>query len=438
MQHQDKSKEQLAGDLMNLRQQIAELEAAATRQKEADEALRQQAALESQQAEASRRDLAEKYQAILASIGDGYFEVDLAGNLTFCNEAFCALIGRPIEEFVDFNYRQYMGERTVRKLLRDFNQIYRTGEPAKDIEYEINRTDGTLRFVATSASLIKNSASQPVGFRGIVRDITERKQCDQLRLMELSIEHAGEALFWLSPELRFVYVNKAACLMLGYTREELLELSLADVDKWFAFEKWPEIWQQLKGGDALTFAARHRAKDGRIIPVEINANYLAFNGQEYSCAFVRDTTERKRVEQALRASEQRFSQAFNASPIPISISTLKEARFIDVNESFIRVMGYSREELIGRSATELNTWVNFQERQEALRILKEEGTVRDMEMRARIKGGEIRWFRISIEIIELDGEQCVLIATNDITERKQAEAAYSSSEEPYLAFVTQS
>src|SRR5215470_4863147 len=78
---------------------------------------------------------------------------------------------------------------------------------------------------------------------------------DQTTLSQFLIEHAGEAVFWLSPDLTFVYANRAACLMLGYSREELTTLSLSDVDKLFSYEKWPEVWQQMKSGVALTITS---------------------------------------------------------------------------------------------------------------------------------------------------------------------------------------
>jgi PAS domain S-box-containing protein len=141
------------------------------------------------------------------------------------------------------------------------------------------------------------------GILGMSFDITEKKRVeDQLGLMQFSIEHAGEAVFWLAPDLRFVYVNSAACLMLGYTRDELLVMSLIDIDKRFPVQMWPQIWEKMKQGDAPTFAARHTAKDGRVIPVEVSSNYLGFNGREYSCTFVRDVTRRKQSEDALKRS----------------------------------------------------------------------------------------------------------------------------------------
>jgi PAS domain S-box-containing protein len=121
------------------------------------------------------------------------------------------------------------------------------------------------------------------------------------RLTALLTEHAQEPVFLISPDLRFNYVNDATCLMLGHTPEELLDPSLCDLDKSLAFEKWPEFREQAKRGEAITFASRHCAQDRQIVPVEINANYLAFNGQGNGWAFVRDISGRQSAEEDAHA-----------------------------------------------------------------------------------------------------------------------------------------
>ncbi|HKX27283.1 MAG TPA: PAS domain S-box protein, partial [Blastocatellia bacterium] len=390
-------------------------------------------------AEAARQHMAERYQEILASIGDGYFEADLGGNLTFCNEAFGALIGCSGEKALGSNYNRYLKPESALKLSRIFHQIYQTGQPAKEIEDQVVGLDQEVRFVAISASLIRNASGRPTGFRGVVRNIGERKRAeDQRRLTQFLVEHVEESIFWLSTDHRFFYVNEAACRKLGYTREELIGMELKEIDPWFVLDDFPAYWAKLKAGQGQIFTSYHRTKDGRVFPVEVHPNYLAFDGREYVCSFVRDITQRQEAEEALRASERRFAQTFNASPIPISISTFAEGRFIDANESFTRVMGYSREELVGRSARELQIWVDFESRAEAIRRLERDGRVREMETLARIKGGEIRSMMLSIEMVEIDEEQCLLIATYDITERKRSDAALRASEERYRALVAQS
>jgi PAS domain S-box-containing protein len=121
-----------------------------------------------------------------------------------------------------------------------------------------------------------------------------------LRLTQFSVDYAGDAVFWLCPDGKFTYANVMACKKLGYSREELLSMTVHDIDPNFPAEVWPEHWEELKRRGAFTFESLHRSKDGKDFPVEITVNYLAFEGSEHNCAFARDITERKQAQEALQ------------------------------------------------------------------------------------------------------------------------------------------
>ncbi len=132
---------------------------------------------------------------------------------------------------------------------------------------------------------------------------------------------------------------------------------------------------------------------------------------------------RKRAEQKLRDAEEKFSKTFHSNLTGISISTLEEGRFEDVNETFVHLLGYERDEIIGRTAREVNTWSNPGERDEILRILREKGSVQQREIRFRTKSGELRDMLTSLEIIDLGGKNHLLGMLQDITERKRTQDA---------------
>ena len=126
----------------------------------------------------------EKYRNILESMEEGYYEVDLAGNFTFVNDAMCEIRGYAREELIGMNNRQYMTEETAKKVFKAFSNIYTIGKPAKNLEWETVRKDGSKRFVETSAYIMKDSKDVPRGFRGIVRDISEKHR------LEAQLQHA--------------------------------------------------------------------------------------------------------------------------------------------------------------------------------------------------------------------------------------------------------
>jgi PAS domain S-box-containing protein len=135
----------------------------------------------------------EKYRTILQNIEEGYYEVDFAGNLTFFNDAMCEIVGYSREELLGMNNRRYMSEETARIVFRTFNEVYRTGVPAKAFDWELIRKDGTRRFLEISVSPIRGTKGEPAGFYGIARDITERKQAEeQLRLHQQQLMQAGK------------------------------------------------------------------------------------------------------------------------------------------------------------------------------------------------------------------------------------------------------
>ncbi|MBN1365277.1 MAG: PAS domain S-box protein [Syntrophaceae bacterium] len=121
----------------------------------------------------------EKYRTILENIQEGYFEVDLAGNFTFFNDPVCQIIGYPREELMGMNDRVYTNEETAKKVYQAFNKVYKTGKPTKEFDWQIIRRDGAKRYIEASVSLKKDLAGRPIGFKGIIRDITERKEMDK-------------------------------------------------------------------------------------------------------------------------------------------------------------------------------------------------------------------------------------------------------------------
>jgi PAS domain S-box-containing protein len=134
----------------------------------------------------------------------------------------------------------------------------------------------------------------------IIRDITDRKRAEeQLRFMQFAVEHTANAAFWMGPDAQFTYVNEAACRSLGYTREELLSMTVCDIDPDFSPEVWPDHWREVKERGSFTIESHHRTKDGCVFPVEIRVNFLAYGDNEYNCAFARDITDRKRAEKKL-------------------------------------------------------------------------------------------------------------------------------------------
>ena len=135
--------------------------------------------VERMQTEEALKESEEKYRSILENIEDGYWEVDLAGNFTFFNNAMCRILRYPEDELTGMNNREYMDKENAEKIFHAFNAAYRTGKSTRALDWKLIRKDGSECFIETLVSLMKDPDGQPTGFRGIARDITERKLAEK-------------------------------------------------------------------------------------------------------------------------------------------------------------------------------------------------------------------------------------------------------------------
>lgn len=228
--------------------------------------------------------------------------------------------------------------------------------------------------------------------------------------------------------LKFLEVNEAATRLYGYTREEFLAMTIAHIRP---EEDIPKLRESIsKKIDGLSEAElwRHQKKDKTTIEVEITSHAINVGSREAELILSHDVTERKRSEESLRQSEEKFAKAFRSSPLPMTISTETEGRYIDVNDSFVNVMGYQRAEVLGRTARELGIWLNQNDRVKLLELLNESGRAQGLATHFRTKAGEELRVEISAERIVLDGTPCLLANTLDVTESQRLEEQFRQAQ----------
>ncbi|HWQ12291.1 MAG TPA: ATP-binding protein [Roseiflexaceae bacterium] len=181
--------------------------------------------------------------------------------------------------------------------------------------------------------------------------------------------------------------------------------------------------RSLRSGAIYRAAYRVRHADGRWLYAEDTAEVIRDDAglPVRLVGAVVDVTQRKQAEEALKRSEAKFATAFNAGPIILTMTRVADGRLVEVNESFLTTTGYTRDEVLGRTPVELGLWVDPAQREAGLARLRRGERVREVEADFRMKNGEVRTCLMSGELIEVDGERCVLTALTDITERKRAE-----------------
>jgi PAS domain S-box-containing protein len=274
---------------------------------------------ERKQAEEALKQSEDKYRTILESIEEGYYEVDIAGNLTFFNDSLCRIHGYSRDELMGMNYRQYADEETAKKVHQAFNRVYSTGKPAKGFDWEHIRKDGTKARAEISVSLMKDAKGQRIGFRGIMRDITERRRAeDALKESEQRyrtlVESSTDAILMTDKERKAVTCNQAFLNLFGYEKREIEGKSIRIIhqsDESFAsFGK--TAYPSIEKGDFFRTEWEFMHKDGTtVLPVEIVKSAVRSPDGSIAgyIAVIRDITERKRAEEERKRLETQLLQS---------------------------------------------------------------------------------------------------------------------------------
>jgi len=166
--------------------------------------------------------------------------------------------------------------------------------------------------------------------------VQRRRAEEMLRCTQFAVDRAADGIFWIGSDARFIYVNDQACQSLGYTREELLGMTIADIDPLYATRNWNETWQSLKEAGRVTVETMHRSKDGRRRPVEVTANFLEFGGKEMNFTFVRDLSARRRIED----EQRKLASLVENSLDYIAILSMR-GQVVYVNDAGLRMVGLS-------------------------------------------------------------------------------------------------
>ena len=297
---------------------------------------------ERKRAEEEIRSSEERYRTILQTIEDGYFEVDLAGNLTFYNDALRRLTGQPPgRDLSGTNYREYTKEESIRHVYEIFNLVYRTGEPVRGFDWEVVRQNGETLYVEASVSLIEDSEKNRLGFRGIIRDVTERRNTEaelerQAQLLDLTQDTVivrdfkGCVIFW----------NRGAEAMYGWASEEISGSTIHELLQ----SRFPEPVENIEarlGRDGYWQGEiHHTRRDGETIVVSSRwALQRDETGEPVAVLEIStDVTESKQRERELSDTSTRLSTLIENLQAGILVED-SEKRVLHVNGEFREMFG---------------------------------------------------------------------------------------------------
>jgi PAS domain S-box-containing protein len=362
---------------------------------------------------------------IIDSLAEPIFVKDRQHRWVLLNNANCDLIGHHRDELIGKSDHDFFPKSEADVFWLKDEAVFTTGKENIN-EEKFTDARGGVHTIITKKTLYTNEKGEKF-IVGISNDITESKRVEQnLQNFEFSIDQASDAIFWMTREAGFSYVNEQACRSLGYTREELMRLHLWDIDPVFPKERWDADWKQFqknKGG-ALLLETFHRRKDGSVLPVSISSKHLWFGDTELHVAVARDITERRQAEKALQQSHEEFKDLFDNAPVGFhEVDT--EGRVVRINNTELEMLGYDAEELLGQFVWKISADEETSRRSALAKLNGEPPAPRAFERIFRRKDGSTFPVLINDRILRGKGRAIIGIraAIQDDTERKQTEEA---------------
>ena len=372
----------------------------------------------------------------LASIGDGVITINVQGRIIFLNAEAARLTG--------WSRAAAVGQ-PVAAVFRIADA--QTSTPITDPAGEVLYTGVIGRLAHQTVLLAHDGRAIPIEISGapthasdttapvvvlVFRDISLRAEAEtaQARLAAI-VESSNDAIIGNDLHGMVTSWNASAARLFGFAASEMIGQSITQIIPLDRREEAETILARIRRGEQIEhFETVRQRKDGTLVDVSITASLIRNrHGQIIGVSKVaHDISSSKRAEQALRQSEAHFATAFRASPAAMSITSLVDGRFIDINTSHERLFGYARNELIGQHADTVRIFANPDQRAEVVRTMRELGGLRATELTLRTKSGELLEVLCSIENIDVDGEACILGNVVDITDRKRMETALRASE----------
>ena len=396
-------------------------------------ARRRQAEFESGRLAEAREQSEERNRAILEAIPDLMFLLTLDGVFLDYHAKDRRDLLVPPEEFLGKNMRDVLPATLAEALSQRFVEARRGETQVTEYDLEVNETRRWFeaRIVQSGDNVLT-----------LVRDVSSRK-LTEVALSQNEAQLAGiigsalDGIITINEDQRIVLFNTAAEKLfhcssseaLGQPFDHFLPARFREACRQpIRMFGTKEIERRAMGLQGDLYGLR---TSGEEFPIEGSISQIDLNGQAFYTVILRDITERKRAVDELRLSEERFAKSFRANPQPMSLTTISNGLYLDVNDSFVAMSGYTREEVIGHTSLELQIWETSEHRAKFIQQLKDSGSLVNIETKFRTKSGSMRVLLLSAEKLEIAGQACLLMASSDVTERVAAQKALQESEQRF-------
>jgi PAS domain S-box-containing protein len=377
----------------------------------------------------------EKFSKAFQVSPDAISISDLAtGQILDVNDAFERLSGYPREKLIGLTSKELNLWSDANDRQRLLDELRANGR-VREMQVSARPYNNVARTFLMSAEPIKIGGRPCLVILG--RDISEALKAEQaLRESEQKFAKA----FRSSPDAvsitdlatgRYIEANIGHEKIFGWTRDELIGRTTLELNYYRDPADRGRLIETMRanGGSVRDFEIAGYNRLHQPITVTLSGEFIELNAKQCMVSVVQDITERKRAEQALRESEEKFATAFRSSPYSLSISELDTGRYLDVNWGFERISGYRRDDVLGKTSFDLGIWNDPADRDELIRRLRIDGKVRGYELKFRNRLRELRITRCSCDVVELGGKPCLLNVLEDITEQRKAEEERAAMEQ---------
>ncbi|MEW6688852.1 MAG: PAS domain S-box protein [Pseudomonadota bacterium] len=372
-----------------------------------------------------------RYRTTFEQAAVGIVHSSLEGELLMVNQAFAAMTGYSRAEAILLHIRDLTHpEDFARSAEVRASILSGTGKPYQR-ELRLMRKDRSPLWASVSTALVRGAEGKPLHFVSVVQDVSERRRAEAaLRESEKNYRSLFEAnphpMWMYDPEtLRFVAVNDAAVARYGYSRDEFLSMTIADIRPQAEAERLLASGAvRARGGVTASGIWTHRKKDGSLIDVEITSHLSELAGRRVKVVLAHDVTERKRAE----AEVERFRLAMDVTVDSIYLTDPETMRFFYVNDSACRRLGYTREALLQKTSNEVVGKTREQVKREYDEVIAagERGT--SVESEYVRSDGSRGWTELHRRALRTGGKWIIVTIGRDITERKLAEIGVRESE----------
>lgn len=384
----------------------------------------------------------ERYRATFEQAAVGILHTSTDGHILRSNSRFAEIVGYPLEEVSGLTFQQLTPAEDLPESLAALRRFADGKDSSASWEKRYIRKDGSLIWVKLTVSIQRDDEGRTLHFISLVEDINARKIAETRLIAATEALRVSEAhyrtVFQTSidgicisqlSDGRYIDANKALLDLMGLEREEVIGRTSQELNFWSDPQARHRMAAALREhGSFRDLPSGYKRKDGSIVLVEVSGSAIEIEGIPCVLSVVRDVTATKAaeanlaaVQQAREATETRYRIAFKTSLDAININRMSDGEYIDVNKAFLDIVGYEREEVIGRTSLELNVWADRRDRQKMIEILHQSSSCQGLEAQFRKKSGEVFWGQMSASVIEIDGVPCVLSVTRDISAAKVAE-----------------